>query len=135
MNNPVSFSLQQILDIHREIILRTSDESERNLGGVVRDEAMICFLLEEIDDISDPFEKAACVLYKVAVRHPFVQGNKRLAFTVAHMILYIAGWTVSVSADELNEYIRMVARDTIVQEEVCLWLKKHAKKRDEDRIY
>lgn len=98
--NPCSFTEDQIHEINRMILERSPDPTERHLGNVVRDAGMIGFLLDEMDTINNPFEKAAVALRKIALRHPFMQGNKRTAVVVANIILYTAGYELVLSGEK-----------------------------------
>lgn len=117
-----SFSREQILEINYEILQASPDLTEINLGGNARDTAMLDFLCEEIDEIEEPIDKAATALQKIAIRHPFIQGNKRTAVAIASIILNIAGYEINTSDEKLNIDVRKLINDQYTIEQVRSWL-------------
>lgn len=130
ISNSVNLSVSYVIKKHRRVIEETSYNTERSLAGRLRDEATLEFIINEVNEIQDPFEKAACFMYKTATRHPFVQGNKRIAFAIAHSLLMIAGWVVIVDGDTVYNFGLAVARDEMTQEEVKAWFLNNVKKRE-----
>ncbi|MDL2290788.1 type II toxin-antitoxin system death-on-curing family toxin [Desulfovibrio sp. OttesenSCG-928-F20] len=53
----------------------------------------------------DVVEEAAALLESLLVNHPFVDGNKRLAFAACHVFLDINGFTLSADPHWLHERI------------------------------
>lgn len=126
--NPCSFTEDQIHEINRMILERSPDPTERHLGNVVRDAGMIGFLLDEMDTINNPFEKAAVALRKIALRHPFMQGNKRTAVVVANIILYTAGYELVLSGEKLNCDVRKMIYEEWDEHHVLCWIKDNSAK-------
>jgi len=110
------------------ILERSPDTTERHLGNVVRDAGMIGFLLDEMDTINNPFEKAAVALRKIALRHPFVQGNKRTAVVVANIILYTAGYELVLSGEKLNCDVRKMIYEEWDEHRVLYWIMENSAK-------
>lgn len=123
-----SLTLERVREINYEILQKSPDPSETTLGGTVRDTGMLEILLDEIDEMADPFQKAATALQKIATRHPFVQGNKRTAVTVANMILIISGYEISINAEKLDRNVRKIARDECTIVQVYEWIKTNVVK-------
>ncbi|TXT54070.1 MAG: Death-on-curing protein [Candidatus Thorarchaeota archaeon] len=46
------------------------------------------------------WSKAAALLYCILIRHPFVDGNKRTAWTAAKLFLYLNGYDLQVDVDD-----------------------------------
>ncbi|MDL2279867.1 type II toxin-antitoxin system death-on-curing family toxin [Desulfovibrio sp. OttesenSCG-928-G11] len=53
----------------------------------------------------DVVEEAAALLESLLVNHPFVDGNKRLAFAACHAFLDINGFTLNADPHWLHERI------------------------------
>jgi len=73
-------------------------------------------------------EEAAALMESLANNHPFVDGNKRVAFDAGHTFLLMNGFTIE--ADPLETYAFMV--DAIAEGRFRLpvilgWLKTHIK--------
>lgn len=126
-----SFTVAQVCEIYSRILENSLDLLERNLGGVMRDEATVEWLLLEIESLEDVFDKAATVLQKIATRHPFTQGNKRTAVVFANMILIMAGFEIDVSPSKLNTDIRELINANWSVDAVYDWLKENSVKIDE----
>lgn len=73
-----------------------------------------------------PWDKAALVLYTIAARHPFHDGNKRTAFIVAHLVLQLSGWELVVDDDEMAEFVLLVAMNRKSKMQIKKWLRDYA---------
>lgn len=57
---------------------------------------------------SDRIEEAAALLESLAVNHPFVDGNKRVAFAVTDVFLRINGYEINSTSQKIySELIRL----------------------------
>ncbi len=79
------------------------------------------------------FEKAAALLESLCVNHPFVDGNKRVAFSAAGLFLELNGWRLTASPDEAEPFMLAVASGTCGKEEIRIWLEQHAAPRRKRR--
>lgn len=79
------------------------------------------------------FEKAAALLESLCVNHPFVDGNKRVAFSAAGLLLELNGWRLTASPDEAEPFILAVASGKRGKEEIRIWLERHAAPRRKRR--
>ena len=61
----------------------------------------------------DPFELAAAYLFGIAKNHPFVDGNKRTAFAAADLFLFLNGFTLEATQEEVIQFVLMVAAGEI----------------------
>lgn len=50
------------------------------------------------------FDKAAVLLRSIALDHPFVDGNKRMALATAMVFLSVNGWLLRATDDELRDF-------------------------------
>ena len=57
--------------------------------------------------------------------HPFVDGNKRVAFTAALTFLRLHGWTIHVTQDEAYEATVRLTTRAMTEEEFAGWLRAH----------
>lgn len=119
-------TMQNVIDLHTRIIEDTSYATEHQFCGLLRDEATMEFILEEYNTLTEPFEKAASFLYKVATRHPFMQGNKRLAYVGAFITLDCAGFSITADKRARYEFLIRTADNMFTLSEVCTWLKQNS---------
>ena len=77
---------------------------------------------------ADLVEEAAALWESLAQNHPFVDGNKRIAFAAAYTFLAINGVAVDASADETFAFIDGLYRRTAFQfDELVPWLRAHTR--------
>lgn len=58
----------------------------------------------------DPIEKAAAILESVAINHPFVDGNKRTAYTFMRLILLDNNLDINASQSEKYDLVISVSK-------------------------
>jgi len=95
---------------------------EVSLRDAVRDEGALFFIAEGANGITDPLERAAFLLHRIAVRHPFYEGNKRTALLAAEDALTQFGYCIKESP-ELNQKVRDIASEVLEEGEIVPWLK------------
>ena len=119
-------TLQDVLEIHRQVIAET--------GGTpgIRDISLLDSAIHRpqasfagLDLYSSLAEKAAALLHSLIMNHPFVDGNKRTAFTAADVFLRVNGWKFGASEDELFEFVMAVADGRMRFEEIAPWIEAH----------
>jgi death-on-curing protein len=72
------------------------------------------------------FEKGAALLESLCVNHPFIDGNKRVAFAGTGLFLELNGWRLKASPDEAESFILSVAAGQAGKEEIRIWLEAHS---------
>lgn len=120
---------KQTLFIYRKIIQAT--------GGALglRDEGLLRSALARPrmtfggkDLYSSLFEKVAVLGYSLIKNHPFVDGNKRVAFEAIDITLRMNGYRISASLDKKYKFVLDIAQGKIDEIEIADWLKKNSKK-------
>lgn len=115
-----------VLFIHREVIA--------SFGGSdgVRDQGLLESAVHRARDqfaygSPDLCELAAAYAYGLAKNHPFVDGNKRVAFVVARVFLGINSVDVNPPEPETVVMVEGLAAGGVSQAEFASWLRKHSK--------
>lgn len=72
------------------------------------------------------FEKAAALLESLCQNHPFVDGNKRVAFVAAGLFLQQNGWTLDAETDDAVAFMIEVASGRYRKDEIRIWIANHA---------
>ena len=108
--------------IHRRAIDAGSMD-EASLRDAVRDEGALFFIAEGANRIVDPLERAAFLLHRIAVRHPFYEGNKRTALLAAEYILARSGYRINESQQDKNKHVREIAAECLEEDGIIPWLK------------
>lgn len=75
-------------------------------------------------------EKTAAVLHSIITTHPFADGNKRTAMTVAEVFLTLNGHELSASQFEFEEFAVQVAVTRPDVAEVAEWVRRHTRTRE-----
>ncbi len=81
----------------------------------------------EQDAYPGPIEKSAALLHSLAKNHPFVDGNKRIAFVLALYLLEGYGYQLKaeVSNDNRYEMVIAVASGNLEYEGIVEWLRQN----------
>ena len=75
----------------------------------------------------DIVAEAAALMESLAINHPFVDGNKRIAFAAADVFLRINGWRLLKSASAIYEdMMRMFETGTFDIAHLDPWLRSFA---------
>ncbi|WP_324567691.1 type II toxin-antitoxin system death-on-curing family toxin [Ottowia sp.] len=77
---------------------------------------------------NDIVAEAAALLESLAINHPFVDGNKRIAFAAADVFLRINGWRLHRAPMQIHaEMIEMFETGTFDIAHLDPWLRSFAK--------
>jgi death on curing protein len=113
---------QQVLFIHARLIATTGGEHGiRNLGLLESAVARPRATFDEVDLYPDLFGKTAALMESLSQNHPFVDGNKRTAITVAAMFLQLNGYVLQTTNAELERFSLMVAGERPSLDEIAAW--------------
>jgi death-on-curing protein len=72
------------------------------------------------------FDKAAAYGFHRCMNHPFVDGNKRVAFVLMDIFLQKNGWEISANEEEAYSMMMSLASSKISKLQLSLWLKEHS---------
>jgi death-on-curing protein len=125
-SRPVQFlSRDEVLEIHRALIER--------FGGPdgIRDKGLLESALyrPQTGYYSDLTEMAAALFESLIMNHPFVDGNKRIAFFSCDVFLRLNGYKLEVNAEQAHRFIIGLLEDHQCDFVNLLpWLRTHIKK-------
>lgn len=72
------------------------------------------------------WSKTATLLHCIANRHPFVDGNKRTAWTAAKVFLLLNGFRLSASLEDGERTVLDVVKGSINLESLAYWIETHS---------
>jgi len=79
----------------------------------------------------DIIEEAAALLESLAINHPFVDGNKRLAFAACDVFLRINGFVIADKSDKVYGFLmRLFDTQHFRKEELEVWLRRVVKRQE-----
>jgi death-on-curing protein len=114
-------TLQEVLAIHEGLILTFGGlEGVRDMGAL--EAALMRPQLGYYDGLLD---EAAALMESLANNHPFVDGNKRVAFFVTDTFLRLNGSYIDVDPDEAYTYFMgLFERGAFRFDEIREWLEQ-----------
>lgn len=120
-NEPVRFlSVDEVLAIHARLI--------EIFGGPagIRDPGLLESALHRprTGYYKDLSAMAAALFESLLMNHPFVDGNKRVAFFATDVFLRLNGWKLDVDADEAHAFlVRLLERSQCDFDRLLPWLR------------
>jgi len=75
-------------------------------------------------------EKAAAILESLAINHPFVDGNKRIAYTLMRLILLENDLDINASQSKKYDLVISVSKGESRFDEIVIWLKEKVTKQN-----
>lgn len=101
-------------------------------GGIgIRDKALLDSALARAkqkfsyDSDVSIFDLAAAYSFGIAKNHPFVDGNKRTAFTIGTLFLEVNGFKLNATEVDATITFENLATDIIDENELSSWFKKY----------
>lgn len=67
-------------------------------------------------------EKAAALFESLLMNHPFIDGNKRTAYTLMHLMLLDSGLDIQATQDEKYKVVIAASRGEIRFEAIKTWI-------------
>jgi death-on-curing protein len=118
--------LGTVLDIYDKLI--------RTTGGTygIRDKGLLESALYSPlatfggeDLYLDTFTKVAVLIFKITNNHPFIDGNKRIAFVIAVTILKLNDYEFNAEQTEIVQFMLRIAQGKSDIIEIEQWLRNH----------
>lgn len=72
------------------------------------------------------FEKAAAYGFHVCRNHPFIDGNKRVAFVLMDIFLQRNGWEIVAAEEEAYSLAMELASGKLTKAQLSAWVKGHS---------
>ena len=120
-----SLTLFQILELHRRLLEASGGATGiRDWGALESALAQPEMSFGGEDLYPKLTEKAAALAYSLAMNHPFVDGNKRVAHAAMEIFLVLNGFEIDASIDEQEELFLNLASGKISREELAEWLEE-----------
>ena len=116
-------SRDEVLEIHRALLERFGGP------GGVRDYGLLESALyrPRTGYYADLTEMAAALFESLIMNHPFVDGNKRVAFFATDIFLRLNGYKLKVDAQKAHRFlIGLLENDRCTFDELLPWIRKHA---------
>lgn len=119
-------SIEQIIEIHRRLILQSGGSSGlRDRGALESSVLQPLQTFAGLDLYPSLVERAAALGFFLIQNHPFVDGNKRVGHAAMEILLVLNGAEVAASVDEQEAVILSVASGEMSREQLTDWLSAH----------
>jgi death-on-curing protein len=115
-------STDEALELHRLLL-----DHFGGLGGV-RDLGLLESALyrPQTGYYKDVMQMAAALMESLMINHPFVDGNKRVAFFLTDAFLRMNGWKIKVRPKEGHRFIvNIIVEESNRLTKLARWLKLH----------
>ncbi len=120
-------SKRLLLGIHRDQL-----ESFGGRPGI-REEALLDSAIEQAHatfggQLLHPTirDQAAAYLFHIVNNHPFIDGNKRVAFAAMEVCLRLNGWTLNLSDDAAYDLVLRTASSELDKSEIAQILRRNS---------
>ncbi|SRR5680860_569794 len=75
-----------------------------------------------------PIEKAAAIFQSIILNHPFLDGNKRIAYAFLRILLIENGFEIEASVEKQYEFVISAAKGELEFAEIKAWIIENLKK-------
>jgi death-on-curing protein len=76
------------------------------------------------------FDKAAAYGFHICRNHPFIDGNKRVAFVLMDIFLQKNGWEITAGEEEAYSMVMELADGKMSKPYLARWIREHAARLD-----
>lgn len=119
-------TLGEVVTLHRAVVEATGGaEGIRELGGLESALAQPKATFDAIDLYPTVVDKAAALAFGLAMNHPFVDGNKRIAHAAMAVFLDLNGFAIDASVDQQERVMLDLAAGNMTRQALTGWLSSH----------
>ena len=121
MNEPEWLELEILLDVHAEqLALFGGSDGLRDLG--ILESALARPINKFAHGETDLASLAAAYAFGIARNHPFIDGNKRVAFASILVFLGLNGLELNAPPEDATAVILAIAAGEIEEDELARWI-------------
>jgi death-on-curing protein len=119
-------SLGEVVDLHQALLEQTGGATGiRDLGMLESALAQPRATFGGTDLHPTLIAKAAALGFSLALNHPFVEGNKRVAHAAMEVFLVLNGLELTSAVDEQERLMLDLAAGRLTRVELSNWLEEH----------
>ena len=124
----IYLTAEEVLIIHAQIVDATGgSHGVRDIGAVASLSARAQMRFGGTDAYINVFEKAAAYMHSCAMFHPFSDGNKRTSVAIAARFLYLNGYELDCSNEEMESYVVLSVVEHHEIPSIAAWLEKNSR--------
>jgi death-on-curing protein len=123
-------TLGEVVALHRAILGATGGaDGIRDLGALESALAQPKATFDGRDLYPSLVEKASALAFGLAMNHPFIDGNKRIAHAAMAVFLDVNGVAIEATIDEQEQLMLNLASGRVPRAELTTWLEGHVSTR------
>jgi death-on-curing protein len=131
VTDPLFLDVEDILYIHRREVERSGGDPGLRDREALEAAAAVPRASHGGEYLLDLFNMAATYVVTIAVRHPFLDGNKRAAAASALTFLYVNGFDITERhPEELADAVLALLSKDLDREQLGRWFKERASERE-----
>jgi len=116
-------SMNIVVHMHNELIDAFGGiKGTRDIGALESALARPYATFDQIDLYPSAVSKAAAILESIIINHPFIDGNKRIAFSLMAVILMNDGFDINANEDEIYAMVISASTGEIKFDEIKDWI-------------
>lgn len=120
-------TLNKILILHNFLIdFHGGSKGVRDMGGLEAAIARPYATFDSIDLYPSAIDKAAAICESLVINHPFVDGNKRIAFSAMKLVLLETQMKIIANWKDTYSMIISASMGEIRFDEIRVWLEINA---------
>ena len=130
MTEPLFLDVEDILYIHRREVERSGGDPGIRDRDALAAAAAAPLVTQRGEYLLDVFNMAAAYVVAIAVRHPFLDGNKRAAAASALTFLHLNGYDITERhPEELADAVLGLLDKKVDREQLGRWFRERASER------
>jgi death-on-curing protein len=115
-----------VLEIHRRALARSGGapgirDPEGVEAALARPEQLVAYSDQALSIFS---VGAALAASFCRIRHPFVDGNKRVAFGAVSWFMWLNGWRIDATERDVVSAVRGLSTGDLAEEQFAAWLEQ-----------
>ena len=119
-------SLGEVVELHRLVVAQAGGAAGlRDLGALESAVAQPRATFAGTELYPSLAEKAAALGYSLALNHPFIDGNKRVAHAALETFLVLNGRELEAGVDDAERTILALAAGALTREQFVAWVMRH----------
>lgn len=119
-------SFGEVVHLHQALLKESGGAAGiRDLGALESALAQPRATFGGVDLHASVVAKAAALGFSLALNHPFIDGNKRVAHAAMEVFLVLNGHALGGSVDEHERMMLTLAAGERTREELAAWLEQH----------
>jgi death on curing protein len=123
-------TLGEVVALHRAILAATGGaDGIRDLGALGSALAQPKATFDGADLYPAVVDKACALAFGLAMNHPFIDGNKRIAHAAMAVFLDLNGFAIEASIDEQEQLMLDLAAGQVSRVALTNWLQGHVSAR------